>query len=58
MSYPYCSNVQYMKAGDGVYWVEVDGVKYVFRNHYLSVGDVYQAVQLILHEWGSTCKVT
>lgn len=41
-----------MKAGSGYYWVEVDGVKYVFRNHYLHVSDVYDAVQALLKTYG------
>ena len=57
MSDHYCSNVQYMRPGDGIYWIEVDGVKYVFRNHYLSVSDVYEAVEAILAEWGPPVKL-
>lgn len=44
------------KAG-GMYWVEVDDVKYVFRNHYLHVADVYDTVQAILNNWGPPVKL-
>lgn len=47
-----------MSAKDGLYWVEVDGVKYVFRNHYLCVEAVYEAVELILNRFGGPVKLT
>lgn len=57
MSYRPLFTCTVMSAESGLYWIEVDGTKYVFRNHYLRVSEVYEAVDIILKEMGGPVKL-